>query len=154
MGGLYYANQVLLPVIGSKTAAGVTTGITLESTYQAENAGVTTATKTFDVGGMSRVEFAIAYTMGATESANSLEMIVEWTPDDVNFYRLTNDTTANGTSTMTRREFTYVGENATTSKITWGVDIAYKDRIRVSFKETGVATNKGTVYVEALVSGR
>lgn len=152
--GLYYPTQIVQPLIGSKTEANVRTGVALTGAYQAENSGGTTPTKTFDVGGHSRVEFAFNYIMGATESSNSIEVKVEWTPDGTNFYQLTTDTTVGGTSTMAAREFTHVGVNAAASSITWGLDIAYKDSIRVSIKETGVVTNAGSIYVEACLSGR
>ena len=150
--GLDYRTQIPAILIGSKTSAGVTTGVTLESTYQ--NESDTVATKTFDVGGHSRVDFAITYVMGATESSNSIEMKVEWSPELVNFYQLANDSTSGGTSTLTAREWTFVGTNAGTAKITVGIDISYKEALRVSFKETGVSSNKGTLYCEALLSGR
>lgn len=153
-GGLFYATQVLLPLIGSKTSANTRTGIALTSAYQAENAGVTTPTKTFDVGGFSRAEFVISYTEGAAETANSIQMKVEFSPDGTNFYQLANDTTSGATSTMTAREFTYTGADAATANITWGIDIAYKEFLRVSFKETGVASNAGNVFAEVLLSGR
>lgn len=153
MGGLYYPTQVLVPLIGTKTSANTRTGVALTSAYQAEATPQTTPTKTFDVGGFSRVDFAINYVMGATESSNSIEVKVEWTPDGTNFYPLPNDSTSGGVSTITAREFTFVGTNAAAAPITWGLDIAYKDSLRISFKETGVASNAGTVFCEALLSG-
>ncbi len=151
---LHYPTQVLLPLIGSKDSSNTRTAVTLTSSYEAETSPQSTPTKTFDVGGFSRVEFAVNYTMGASESSNSIEVKVEWSPDATNFYRLMNDSTSAGTSTLTVREFTYVGVNAAASPITFGLDIAYKDVLKVSVKETGVATNAGSVFVEALLSGR
>lgn len=150
--GLNYPTQVPIPLIGTKDSANTRTAVTLTSSYEAEAADK--ATKTFDVGGFSRVEFAINYTMGATESSNSIEIKLEYTPDGTNFYRLVNDSTSAGTSTLTVREFTYVGVNAAAAPITFGVDIAYKDAMRISIKETGVASNAGTVFAEACLSGR
>lgn len=154
MGGLYYPTQVIVPLIGTKNSANTRTAVALTSSYEAETTPQTTATKTFDVGGFSRVEFAINYTMGATESSNSIEVKIEWSPDGTNFYRVMNDSTSAGTSTLTVREFTYVGVNAAAAPVTFGLDIAYKDVLRVSVKETGVASNAGTVFVEACLSGR
>lgn len=152
--GLDYRSQILSTLVGTKSATNTLTGVALTAAYQAETTPQTTPTKSFDVGGHSRVEFAISYTEGATETANSIQMIVEWSPDGTNFYRLSNDGTVAGVDTMTAREFTFTGADAANSKITWGLDIAYKDLLRVSFKETGEASNFGTVYCEALLSGR
>jgi hypothetical protein len=152
MGGLFYPTQVLLPLIGTKTSANVRTSVALTSAYQSETGS--TPTKTFDVGGFTRVEFAILYTMGATETSNSIEAKLEWSTDGTNFYQFSTDSTSAGTSTMTKREFTHVGVNADVSPITWGIDIAYKDVVRISFKETGASSNAGSVFCEALLSGR
>lgn len=153
MGGLFYPSQVQSVLIGSKTDAGTRTGVALTSSYQAEGAGA--PTKTWDVGGMTRVDFAVAYTMGATETANSIEIIVEWSPDLVNFYPLVTDSTSAGTSTLTEREFKYVGTtNAGLSEMTFGIDVSYKEALRISCKESGVVTNAGNVFIEVVNSGR
>lgn len=145
MGGLYYKAQRADVLVGSKSGTTITTE-ELETTYHAD------VQKAFETGGFSRAEFAIQYTMGSAETSNSIEMKLEQSPDGTNWFRLPNDSTSGGTSTITRREFTYVGENATDSFITIGIDIAYKN-MRVNFKETGVAANKGGVYCEVLLSG-
>jgi len=153
--GLYYPEQPQYVLIGTKTDAGVRTGVALTSAYQSETTPQTTPTKTFGVGGMSRVDFAVAYTMGATESSNSVEILLEWSPDRVSFYPLVTDTTTAGTSVLAERQFQYVGTtNAGLSEMTFGVDIAYAEAMRISIKETGVVTNAGSVYVEAVVSGK
>jgi hypothetical protein len=149
--GSYKLTVLPLVLIGSKTDADVTTGIELESTYQSESA--TEATKTFKVAGFSKANFNIAYTMGATETGNSIEMRLESSPDRVNFYRFTTDSTSSGTSTMSAREFTYVGINAAVAKISIPVDI-YDNYVRVAFKETEVATNKGDLFCEVSLIGQ
>ena len=80
--GYTYQNAIVL--IGSKSGT-TRTSIEMESTYQAE--ATTEATKTFETGGMSKVEFHILYTMGSGESSNSIEIKVEASPDRTNFYR-------------------------------------------------------------------
>lgn len=151
MGGLYYSTQSTLILIGSLSGT-TRTAIEMESTYQSES--VTEATKTFDTGGFSRVEFNFLYTMGGSETANSIQVILENSTDGTNFYRLPNDTTSGATSTITEREFTYVGTtDGGNSEVTIGLDIAYT-KMRISVKEGGVSSNKGSVYVEALLSGR
>jgi len=147
---LHYDTQTELMLIGSKSGTTLT-AVTLESTYQSESA--TVATKTFDTGLMSRIEFLIKYTMGATETTNSIEIKLEGTNDGTNFYQTMNDSTSGGTSTLSVREFTYVGVNAAAVNVNIGIDIAYS-KMRIAIKETGVASNKGTVSVDALISGR
>ena len=149
--GLNYPIQTQNILIG--TLSGTTrTAIEMESTYQ--NESITEATKTFETGGYSRVEFAILYSMGASETANSIQIRLEWSTDGTNFYRLPNDSTSGATSTITEREFTYLGTtDGGNSEVAIGIDIAY-NIMRIAFKESGVSSNKGSVYVEALLSGR
>lgn len=148
--GLNYPTSTQLMLIGSKSGTTLT-AVTLESTYQAES--TTVATKTFETGLMSRAEFLIKYTMGAAETANSIEIKIEGSNDGTNFYQVMNDSTSTGTSTLTVREFTYVGVNAAAVNVNFGIDIAYL-KLRISIKESGVVTNKGTVSVDALLSGK
>ena len=137
-------------LFGSKTAANVATGVTLESTYQTDEA--TTAIKTFETGGFSKLALGIIYTMGAAETTNSIEVRIEQSPDKVNWYRIMNDSTSGATSTLTAREFLFVGTNGAAANIDIFLDIAYK-YMRVAVKETGVAANKGTAFGEATLSG-
>lgn len=145
-GGLFYPTQVQIPLIGTRSGA-VLSPVALTSGY-------TDNTKTFDVGGFSRLEVAVSYTMGATESSNSIEIKFDWSPDGTNFYQLMNDSTSGGTSTLTAREFTFVGANAANTKTTFGIDINYKDVMRISVKETGVSSNVGSIFIEGLLGGR
>ena len=101
---------------------------------------------------MSKLNVDILYTMGATETSNTIDVRFEGSPDGTNFYRIPNDSTAGGTSTLTAREFTFVGTNAAAATISIGLDIFYKF-MKVSFKESGVVTNAGTVYAEITLSG-
>lgn len=157
---LEYKNQINFPVIGTVTyvyqADGATistatrTSWALTTAYQSE--GTTKPTKTFATTGFSKVNFDIFFTVGAGETANSIELKIEGSPDGVNFYRIPNETVSGGTSTLTAREFTFVGADATTSTISIGLDIFYH-YLRISAKETGVVTNAGSAYVEATLSG-
>lgn len=150
--GRYYPTTLALPLIGSKNASTkALTGVTLESTYQAE--AVTKATKTFEVAGYPKLNLDFAYTMGASETANTVEIKLEASPDGVNFYQLGNTDSTAGASTIYNREFTFTGTNGALAKFQIFLDIGYKF-LRVSVKESGVAANKGTLYVEATLSGR
>ena len=127
------------------------TAVNLTASYEEEL--TTNATKTFKTTGMSKLNLDILYTMGATETTNSIEVKIEGSPDGINFYRIPNDSTSAGTSTLTAREFTFVGANAAATTISIGIDIFY-EFMKVSAKETGKETNFGTVYAEATLSGR
>ena len=148
MSGLYYTSQVTAVLIGSKSGT-TRTPVTLSSGYDV----TTDSVKIFETGGFSKVNFDILYTMGASETSNSIEMRVEVSPDRTNWYRLPNESNSSGTSTLTAREFTFVGTNGTTATISIGLDSFYKF-MKVAVKETGVSANAGTAYVEATLSGK
>lgn len=144
--GLYYDNQQTVTLIGSKSGT-TRTPVSLTSSYG------TSPSKTIEVGGYSKIDLAILYTMGATETSNSIEIQIEQSPDGTNWYRIPNEFVSGGTSTLTAREFTFVGTNAAAATISIGLDIFYKN-LKVSTKESGVVTNAGTVYIEATLSGK
>lgn len=143
--GLKYNAQTTFVVLGSKSGT-TRTASTLTNVY-------TGNTKTFEVGGWSKMDLALNYTMGAGETSNSIEVKVEQSPDGTNFYRIPNESVAGGTSTLTAREFTFVGADAAAATISIGLDIFYK-YVKVSVKETGVVTNAGSIYAEATLSGQ
>jgi hypothetical protein len=143
---LNYPLQINMVLVGSKSGT-TRTGEELEATYEND------VTKEFKTGGFPRAEFHILYTMGASETTNSIQVRLESSTDGTNWYRLPNDSTSAGTSTITRREFTYVGVDGDDSNVIIGIDIAYTD-MRIAFKETGVETNKGSVFCEVLLSGK
>jgi len=144
---LSYENHVTFPIIGTKDGT-TRTSIALTDAYDVAN-----KTKEFAVGGYSKANFDILYTMGATETSNSIELRIEGSSDGTNWYRLANESVSAGTSTLTRREFTYVGVDAAATTISIGLDIFYK-YLKVSVKETGKVTNFGTVYIDCTLSGK
>ena len=144
--GLHYESTVSFAAIGTKSGT-TRTSVTLPTAYDS------TVTKTFAATGYSKVNLDVLYTMGATETTNSVELKVEGSSDGTNFYRIPNESVSGATSTLTAREFTFVGANAAAATISIGLDIFY-NFIKVSAKETGVVTNAGTVYVEATLCGK
>lgn len=148
--GLQYRTTQSSIIFGTKTTAGVIAGRTLESTYQAES--TTVATKAFKIAGFTKANFDLSYTMGATETTNSIEVKIEHSPDNINWYRYITDSTSGGTSTLAVREWTYVGINAAVSNISLPIDI-FDQYLRISVKESGVATNKGTLFCEVTLLG-
>lgn len=146
-------NYTALPVFtiwGTKSGT-TRTSVALTASYQTES-GFTVPTKSFETGGFSKMNVDILYTMGATETTNSIEVKLEGSPDKTNWYRIPNDSTTAGTSTLTAREFTFVGADAAATTISVGIDIFYK-YMRVSGKETGKVTNFGTTYAEVTLGG-
>jgi hypothetical protein len=144
---LHYETQTTFPIIGTKKGTTVTP-VALTNSYDVAN-----KTKIIPCGGYSKINFDVLYTMGAAETSNSVELRIEGSPDGTNFYRIPNESVSGGTSTLTAREFTFVGANAAAATISIGLDIFYK-YVRISAKETGVASNAGTVYIEATLSGK
>ena|SRR3990167_8223923 len=159
--GLQYPSAIRFPIWGSVVhvlladkatiSTATRTAVTLESTYQTES--TTVATKTFKTSHYSKLNLDILYTMGAAETTNSIEVKMECSPDGVNFYRVPNESVSAGTSTITAREFTFVGENAAATTVSIGLDIFY-EYVKISAKETGVAANKGTIYGEITLLGK
>ena len=144
---LNYPVQQIITLIGSKSGT-TRTSVTLTDAY-----GVANKTTIFPTGGMTKVNFSILYTMGATETTNSVELRLESSSDGTNFYRIPNEAVSAGTSTLTLREFPWVAVNAAPSSISLPLDLQDK-YMRISVKETGVVTNFGTIYVEAIISGK
>lgn len=158
--GLNYTSTNHFPVFGTVAytyqkdntivLTATRTSWSLTDAYQTE--GGTKPTKTFKISHMSKLNLDILYTMGASETSNSIEIKIEGSPDGVNFYRIPNETVSAGTSTVTAREFTFVGTNADEATISIGLDTFY-EYVKVSAKESGVVTNFGTVYCEATILG-
>lgn len=145
---LNYESQPTFVVIGSKTSAGVRTPVALTAAYDVAN-----KTNIIECGGYSKLNLDVLYTMGATETSNSIEVRFRCSNDGINFYAIPNESVSGGTSTLTAREFTFVGVNADVATISIGLDIFYKF-IEVSVKETGKVTNFGTVFVDGTLSGK
>jgi hypothetical protein len=143
---LYYGSQTVATIIGTK--AGTTRTSAALTTSYADNS------KTLKVGGYSKVNLDVLYTTGAAETNNSVEIKFEGSPDGTNFYQTVNESVSGGTSTLALREFAYVGASAATAySFSIGLDIFYK-YLKISVKESGVAANAGSVYVEATLSGQ
>lgn len=145
--GLYYPSQYTSVLIGSKSGTS-RTAVALTTSYDVAN-----KTKIIETAGFSKLNLDVLYTMGAAEAANSVELRIEGSPDGTNFYRIANEAVSAGDSTLTAREFKFVGSDAAAATISIGLDIFYKF-VRVSAKESGVAANAGTIYIEATLSGQ
>lgn len=144
---LGYEYQQPLVLIGTKSGT-TRTSVALTTSYDVAN-----KTNVFETGGMSKVNFSILYTTGAAETNNSIEVRIRTSPDGTNLYQIVNEAVSAGTSTLTAREFTFVGASAATAyAISLPLDV-WDLYMEISVKESGVAANAGTVYVEATLSG-
>lgn len=147
--GLGYTYQNTLVLIGSKTGT-TRTAVALTTGYDVAN-----KTKSFPTGGISKVNFSISYTTGAAETNNNLDIRVRTSPADdrTNWYQIPNESVSGGVSTLTLREFTFVGASGAT-EYAFSLPIDVQDEYtEISVKESNVASAAGTVYVEATLSG-
>lgn len=142
---LFYRTQEKFPVFGTKTAAGVRTPVALTAAY-------TGNVFTFKTAGFTKFNLDVLYTMGAAETANTIEIKYEASSDGINFYRIPNEAAASGVSTLYARNWSFLGTDAAAATISIGIDIFYK-YLRVSIQETGVAANAGTIYADGTLSG-
>lgn len=144
--GYCYQNQVVL--VGSKSSSGTLTRSTLTAAYD-----VAANTKAFTTGNMSKVNFSISYKLGTGETSNVLNMRIRTSQDNVTYYQIVNETVSAGTSTLTQREFQFTGANDTAA-YNFSLPIDIQDKwMEISFNESGVATNFGSVFCEVNVSG-
>jgi len=144
---LGYTYQDNLVLIGTKSGT-TRTSVALTNAYDVAN-----KTKIFETGGISKLNFSILYTTGAGETDNSIELRIETSSDRINFYQILNESVSAGTSTLTLREFTFVGAAAATV-YSPSLPLDVQDKyMRISVKESGVVTNAGTIYIEATLSG-
>lgn len=125
-------------IAGAVTRAGVVRSSgTLTSSYVAGTA--------IDATDFGMLVMLVRYTMGGGESANAVVLKVEVSTDGTTFYRLTDNE-----ASVAAREYTF---NALSSPGTYdafaiAVPIAGVARVRVSAKETGVASNYGTCEIK------
>ena len=126
-------------VIGSISGTTITPE-TLTNSYTGTGAVVSSA---IYVKSIYTIALDVFYTMGASESDNSIQFILETSMDGTNWTRMVNETVSGGTSTLTEREFTFAG----TGEIHVPINNVTAEYLRISCKETGVAANYGTVAV-------
>lgn len=147
---LNYSISQPVPIFGTKSTT--TNVIATTATLTASLAG---NRKVIDgVTGMTKFDLRYAYTTGASETSNQLNIVIEQSEDLENWFTIANETVSAGTSTLNARTFVNLDNatGATTINSSIGLDIFYK-ALRVSMSETGVVTNFGTVYAEGTILG-
>lgn len=143
--GLGYTYQNTIQLVGSRSGSTITTE-ELESTYHAD------ATATFNSGGASKANFNIRYTMGSGEAGNSLELRISSSPSGNVYYPIVNESVSGGTSTLTQREFTITGTDASSHDFSLPLDLQ-DELYKIEAREAGVASTKGSVFIELTISG-
>lgn len=132
--------------MNSKTI--VLSGVTLESAAADTQAAASRMTIDTDI--CTNLNFTVSYTTGAAETSNTCNVIVEGY-DGTNWIQLGESAITGGTATYTATIYAVAGASAaTTYTAHFKVDINWK-KIRFGAYEAGVASNKGTVSVVAMV---
>lgn len=119
---------------------------TLESTYgTAPSYKLQTNHATF-------VEFDIIYTLGAAEGNNSLLMKLETSTDGTTWYQTTNGAISGAANVLTQAESSFVGVSPQAYNLAFVVKDITAPYLKISFAESGVAANKGTVSCKVVAS--
>ena len=136
----------------SKAVLGTSASVkTLAATYSSANSAV------IQSGKAEKILLLISYTMGASETSNSIEVKVEFSDAVAGTYRRqTGEAYSSGTTTLVPNEYSFaaVSAAATYDHFAIELDNVGAEYVKVSVKETGKATNFGTCYIYATVSGR
>jgi hypothetical protein len=109
----------------------------------------------------SQVMLDVAYTMGAAETSNSIQIKVEFAnPAEVvntgdvastDWHRQISESTTSGTTTISLQEYTFSAVSAAATYDRFQIAIPVCSRfIRVSAKETGIAANGGTATISII----
>lgn len=151
--GQIYTRQPLFPFIGatlSVQGAPVLSPVTLTATASDNR-------KQIDIDGNLQLVLYIKYTTGSAETNNVLTMTVDFSPDGTNFYQEATEEVTAGSGTVTEYQATrqFTGASAATAySFRVAIPIADIKKLRISFAETGVAANFGTLSVLAISSGQ
>lgn len=114
------------------------------------------------LGATDKFVLDIEYTMGATETANSVEVLVEFgtpisnppsaSPESTEWYIKTSEVITAGVPVLTANGYQFVAASAaaTYDRFQTPEIAASGEFVRVSIKETGVAANAGSASVKLI----
>lgn len=147
----YIQNEIAL--LGTSAAP-----ITLTNAYSdAEPANSAKASITLK----NDVTLLVHYTMGAAETGNSIQVKVETADsylaiDSALWARRTREAVSSGAVTLSAEEFTFTATKAAGTYDVFEIRLPELNAnyIKVSVKETGIATNGGSCYIKAITLGR
>lgn len=100
-------------------------------------------------GKASHITLLITYAMGESETTNTLEMKIESaTADSDTWHQFTRETVSSGAVTIDAEEYVF---DPGSHRIRIPLN---DDRIRLSFKETGVSSNAGALSISYVSGGK
>lgn len=127
------------------------TSLTLTGSYQASDP--------FFVGEATQVNLGIEYAMGTAESGNSIEVKLEFAyvdsagsaPASTDYFQEITESASSGTITMSLAERTFSAVSAAGTFDRFDIPVPMGAKwIKVSVKETGIASNGGSCKVRAI----
>lgn len=140
--------------------ANTSTPYTLTNAYVTSGSGVAVV----DVRNAQQLFLEVAYTQGAAETGNSIEVKLD-VADPLNqqrlniptasstteWYQPTTETASSGVVTLNLASYTFVATQTAGTYDNFKIDIPNGHTfIRVSVKETGVAANAGNCFVKVV----
>lgn len=151
MSGLYYPQQHVKPLIGSKNSTSFElVPATLTTAYTGNSKIITTDY-------MPQMVLYCQYTPGSGGGGNYVTLKLEFSSDGVNFSQETADKLAIGTTSEYLQERKFDNNGATVALTTYmfRITIPIADKFfKLSAKETLVGGSAGIFFAEALVSGK
>jgi len=114
---------------------------TLTASYVAGNV--------IDIFGIRQATILVAYTQGTGESGNSIQIKIELSDDNTNWYQEVSTYTSGNTSSLRLHEYSFDAVSAAGTYDRFALPVPIGVRyVRISIKETGVATNFGTAGIK------
>jgi len=107
-----------------------------------------------DLYGVRQTTLEVAYTQGAGESGNSIQIKIELSDDGTNWYQEVSTSTSGNTSILRLHEYTFnaVSPAGTYDRFALPIPLGVR-YVRISIKESGVTTNFGLASMK-LVKGK
>jgi len=115
----------------------------------------TTNRAEIDVDGMEQAIFFIRYVTGSSETNNTCDVKVEFSPDGTNYFQEATEAVATSVITEYQATRTFTGAAAnTTYNYRIAIPVADAKKIRLTFTEGGVAADFGEIGALAVLSGK
>ena len=149
--GLYYPQQHIKELVGSKNPTSFEiVASTLTSSYTGNSKIITSDY-------MSVLTLYIKYTVGAGGGGNYINLKLEYSSDGINFYQENTESHSKGSTIQYIKERKFDNNGSTVALTTYSIKISVPlaDKyFRFSAKEVVVGGSYGTLYAEAIVSGK
>ena len=151
MSGLYYPQQHVKPLIGTKNSVSFELSpATLTSAY-AGNSKIITCDY------MSQMVLYLQYTPGSGGNGNYVTMKLEWSSDGTNLSQEVAELISIGTTNeyIQERKFSNNAASIALTTYAFRIPIEVADKFfKISVKETKVGGSDGIFFAEALLSGK